>query len=98
MTDHGKGPLPYLGLADLFGVYFASNESVYLVPVADMAPTAGRLRLDLPRNNQRRRIRFASDYEVNRWTLADLKALANGEHHEVGRQNLALVNSATRVS
>jgi hypothetical protein len=90
MTDHGKGPLPYLGLADLFGVHFGSKESVYLVPVTDVAPTEGRLRLDLPRNNQRRRIRFASDYEIDRWTVADLQALASGEGLGAGRRDLAL--------
>src|SRR6478735_10766138 len=33
-TDHGHGPGSYVGLADLFGVYFPPTEDVYLVPVS----------------------------------------------------------------
>jgi hypothetical protein len=33
-TDHGRGRLPYAGLADVFGVYSPDTGLVYLVPVA----------------------------------------------------------------
>lgn len=33
-TDHGRGRLPYDGLADLFGVFAPSTSGVYLVPVS----------------------------------------------------------------
>jgi hypothetical protein len=75
-TDHGKGRLPYLGLADIFGVYFAPNRSVYLVPVRDTATYFGWLRLEPTRNNQRRGIRFAADYEIDRWSREALCRLA----------------------
>ena len=32
-TDHGKGRLPYDGLAELFGVFAPSTKGVYVVPV-----------------------------------------------------------------
>jgi hypothetical protein len=67
-TDHGRGPLSYVGLADIFGVYFPPSHSVYLVPIDGVADTEGRLRLEPARNNQRRRVRLASDYEIDRWT------------------------------
>jgi hypothetical protein len=74
-TDHGRGRQPYFGLADVFGVYFPPNDSVYLVPLDDVAGFNGRLRLEPTRNNQRRGIRMATDFEIDRWTLERLAAL-----------------------
>jgi PD-(D/E)XK endonuclease len=72
-TDHGKGRRSYLGLADLFGVYFPQNDNVYLVPVSEIVSVKGSLRLEPTRNNQRRGVRFAADYEIDRWTLNGLR-------------------------
>jgi hypothetical protein len=80
-TDHGKGRLPYIGLADIFGVYFPPSKSVYLVPVSDTQTFYGCLRLEPTRNNQRRRVRFAADYEVGRWTDTALRAVAASSTH-----------------
>jgi hypothetical protein len=77
-TDHGRGNLPYIGLADLFGVYFPPAHSVYLVPIDAVAETRGRLRLEPTRNNQRRRVKFASDYEIDRWTAEELTEVVSG--------------------
>lgn len=74
-TDHGRGPQSYLGHADIFGVYFRPRQAVYLVPLNAVAETEGRLRLVPPRNNQRRGIRLAADYEVDRWTVDLLRAI-----------------------
>lgn len=71
-TDHGRGRLSYVGLADIFGVYFPHTESVYLVPIDAVAGHEGRLRLEPTRNNQRRRVRLAADYELDRWTVQAL--------------------------
>ena len=71
-TDHGRGRLPYLGLADAFGVYFPPNQSVFLVPVREVSSFRVRLRLEPARDNQRRRIRLAADYEIDRWTIETL--------------------------
>jgi hypothetical protein len=78
-TDHGRGPGSYRGLADLFGVYFPPTDQVYLVPIDGVASFEGRLRLEPTRNNQKRGIRFATDFEIGRWTeerLLDLVAAA----------------------
>jgi PD-(D/E)XK nuclease superfamily protein len=74
-TDHGRGPRSYRGLADIFGVYFPPHRSVYLVPIDGVAEFEGRLRLEPPRNNQRRGIRFAADFEIDHWSLDSLRTL-----------------------
>lgn len=80
-TDHGKGALSYLGRADVFGVYFPLTGAVYVVPV-DLMGSEGRLRLEPTRNNQRRRIRFAGEYEIDRWTKEALHDIAvTGRSH-----------------
>ena len=75
-TDHGRGALSYVGRADVFGVYFPGTGSVFLVPVIDVGRSEGRLRLEPTRNNQRRRVRLAADYEIERWPLERLRELA----------------------
>ena|ERR1043166_3375581 len=67
-TDHGRGSQSYRGLADIFGVYFPPTESVYLVPIEAVAEFEGRLRLEPTRNNQRKRVRMAAGYAIDRWT------------------------------
>jgi hypothetical protein len=77
-TDHGRGPQSYAGLADIFGVYFPPSRAVYLVPIDAVAQFEGRLRLEPTRNNQRRRIRQATDFEIDRWTVDSLLELVRG--------------------
>lgn len=79
-TDHGRGPQSYVGRADVFGVYFPNTESVYLIPIDAVAAFEGRLRLEPARNNQRRGIRPAADFEIDRWTPERLAALVPGAH------------------
>jgi hypothetical protein len=59
------GRRDYVGDIDAFGVYCPETSGVYLVPIED-APLrcAAALRVTPPRNSQRRRIRFAADYEL----------------------------------
>ena len=71
-TDHGRGRLPYTGLADLFGIYCADIPGVFLVPVKEAAGFVSTLRLTPPRNNQRSRVRLAADYEIGQWTPSRL--------------------------
>lgn len=75
-TDHGRGPQSYAGLADLFGVYFPPTDKVFLVPIDGVATFEGRLRLEPPRNNQRKRIRLAEEFEIDRWTEERLRAIS----------------------
>ncbi len=67
-TDHGQGRQSYVGLAHLFGVYFPPLKSVYLVPLDAVAEVQGLLRLEPTRNNQRKRVRFAVDFEIAQWS------------------------------
>jgi hypothetical protein len=67
-TDHGRGAQSYLGLADLFGVYFPPTKAVYLVPVGSVGRHEGRLRFEPTRNNQQAGVRYAVDYEIDRWS------------------------------
>jgi hypothetical protein len=55
----------YRGAVDYFGVYCPENNSVYLVPM-DMVttPRVCTLRVNPPRNNQCKKIRWAKDYLV----------------------------------
>ena len=78
-TDHGRGAQSYVGLADIFGVYFPPSESVYLVPIDAVARFEGRLRFEPTRNNQRRRIRLAADFEIDQWTAESLRELVQVE-------------------
>jgi hypothetical protein len=59
----------------LFGVFYPPLERVYLVPVG-LNDTEINLRLAPPRNNQRRRIRWAADFEVAQWSKESLLGLA----------------------
>jgi hypothetical protein len=74
-TDHGRGPGHYAGLADVFGVHFPLSGVVYLIPVAEVSGLSVQLRLKPALNNQRRRVRMAAEYAIERWTLDSLREL-----------------------
>jgi hypothetical protein len=66
-TDHGSGRRPYTGRADVIAVHLPEPHMIFIVPV-ELCPTSkGYLRIDDPRNNQRRRIRLAADFAFDRW-------------------------------
>lgn len=55
----------YDGAVDFFAVYCPENESVYLVPInAVSSYRICSLRVTPPKNNQRKRIRWADEYLV----------------------------------
>ena len=55
----------YEGVIDYYGVYCPDNGKVYLIPIAVVnTSSAFYLRIDPPKNNQQKRIRWAKDYEV----------------------------------
>lgn len=74
-TDHGRGPQSYEGRADAFGVYFPPADKVHIVPLDEVGMGKACLRLEPTRNNQRRGIRMAVDFEIDRWTPERLAAL-----------------------
>ncbi len=55
----------YQGEVEYFGVYCPDNGQVYLVPIEDAQTNRMTfLRIDPPKNNQKKRIRWAKNYEV----------------------------------
>jgi hypothetical protein len=44
-----------------------------LIPIDAVAAFEGRLGLEPIRNNQRRLIRYAAEYEIDRWTPKSLR-------------------------
>jgi hypothetical protein len=65
----------YLDQIDYFGVYCPETHGAYLVPVQEaQVRRAGTLRVAPARNGQRRKIRFAADYQI-----AEVAVRATGE-------------------
>jgi len=55
---------------DFFAVYCRETAGIYLIPIAQIPlRREGALRVDPPKNMQRKRIRFAADYEIGRVML-----------------------------
>ena len=55
----------YEGRAEYFCVYSPDTENVYMISVAEAPRTSSmRLRLQAPKNNQEKNIKWASDYEI----------------------------------
>ena len=52
----------YVGEIDLFGVYCADVDSVYLIPMAEISAWQWSLRVEPPRNGQCKKVRWASQY------------------------------------
>jgi hypothetical protein len=72
-STYGHLPSPrdlrrhYIGQIDAFAVYCPETTGVYLIPIGHVLSHAtAYLRVEAPRNGQRKRIRFASDYEIAR--------------------------------
>jgi PD-(D/E)XK nuclease superfamily protein len=51
---------------DYFAVYCQYTEKVYLVPVDDVEPNVGYLRVEPPANNQTKGVRWAEDFEMKK--------------------------------
>jgi hypothetical protein len=54
----------YRGQCELFGVYVPSMNKSYILPVDEVCTTAPSLRLIPPKNNHKKHIRWAKDYEI----------------------------------
>jgi hypothetical protein len=63
-SNTGNRPADYSGEVDAFGVYAPALDSVYLVPIADVAGLGCTLRLEPARNGQRAGIRMAEHYQL----------------------------------
>ncbi|MDQ7024070.1 MAG: group I intron-associated PD-(D/E)XK endonuclease [Anaerolineae bacterium] len=62
-TDRHK-KINYRGDIDSFGVYCRDNGKTYIVPVEHAPTMSCYLRVEPPKNNQRKGIRWAKDYEL----------------------------------
>ena len=76
---HHPNPKPkrldYQDDVDFFAVYCPVIGSVYLVPIADLPMMrSASLRIEAPRNNQRKFIREARRYEIGRIDLNGVTA------------------------
>lgn len=54
----------YSGEVDFFAVYCPENDRVYLIPADEVPATGMYLRVERPRNSQRKRVRWAEDYAL----------------------------------
>jgi hypothetical protein len=63
----GQTRRTYKGLADVFAVYSPELDAVYLVPVEGLPEgrTDARLRVEPPRNSQRKRIVWAEPFRLS---------------------------------
>jgi hypothetical protein len=69
-TDHGHGRQDYRGRADRIAIHVPRWPEIYVVPVDEFRSYTGILRLEATKNNQRKRVRFASDYTLEAWVNA----------------------------
>jgi len=76
----GKARRDYMGHVDFFAVYCPETAGVYLIPIEHLSVRVqAALRVEPPRNGQRRRIRFASEYEIA--TVSPASATHVGQLH-----------------
>jgi hypothetical protein len=62
----GKPNRSYRGEIEYFGVFCPAIGKTYLIPIDDVKGTAPlSLRIEPTRNNQKRKIRWADQYEIN---------------------------------
>lgn len=63
----------YAGEIDFFGVFCPDNGKCYLIPAGDVDGLCCYLRVELPRNGQKTKIRWAQDYELSRELSPEMK-------------------------
>ncbi len=64
--------IPYYGQIDYFAVYCPQNNGYYLIPVDHAPSNRCHMRVEPPKNNQMKNIRWARDYELDdRYALSE---------------------------
>ena len=81
------GNQPYDLVVDLGGTGFLRVQCKTARKVGQIQSSGPRLRLEPTRNNQKLGIRFAADYEIDRWSIESLRGLAS--HEGSGADQLA---------
>jgi hypothetical protein len=56
---------PYRGQIELLAVYCPQNQKVYILPEKELTATTAHLRVLPTRNNMKKTIRWASDFELS---------------------------------
>jgi len=64
-AHRGGTARPYFGQIEYLGVYCPETGKVYILPEKELTSTNAHLRLVPPRNNMRKTIRWASDFELS---------------------------------
>ena len=59
----------YRGQIELFAAYSPDTGKIYIIPVEDVGKTAVQFRIDPPGNNQKKDIKWAKDYELDKTSL-----------------------------
>ena len=54
----------YRGQVDSYAVYCSETRGIYVIPVDRLPADTATLRVDAPRNGQRKLVRSASEYEI----------------------------------
>lgn len=58
----------YIGKADYFAIYVYELDKIYLYPITNDCPKGElKMRLTKPKNNQVSKIKFADDYDVEKF-------------------------------
>ena len=76
----------YVGQVDLFAVHCRETRGVYLIPIEVLPLDRAYLRVTSPRNAQRRRVRFAADYQIARVECVPSDTRPHVLHLEVGEE------------
>jgi hypothetical protein len=61
---HNGGRRDYRGQIDYFAVYVPDTRKIYMMHVDHASKTECKLRLEPPKNNQEKHVRWAKDYEL----------------------------------
>jgi hypothetical protein len=61
-ADYSDDHKSYDGLVDVIAVFCHQNEKLYWIPASEGG--MAHLRIDPPKNGQRKKIRYAKDFEV----------------------------------
>jgi PD-(D/E)XK endonuclease len=63
-AHRGGTARPYFGQIEYLAVYCPETGKVYILPERELTATRAHLRLSAPRNNMRKTIRWARDFEL----------------------------------
>lgn len=64
-SHRGNSQKGYKGECDFFACYCPQNNMIYFIKVDDCTETVVILRLLPPKNNQKYKVRYAKDFELN---------------------------------